>query len=114
MALVTIDYTTREVSAAGVIPQAHGEWILQKAGNLADQFSGFLKDKKYVIQDREPLFTEESREILKVSGVKPIKTLPMAPHLSCTLERFLRSIYHHWFHLPNIQRIEVGYYSENV
>ena len=92
MVLVTIDYATRKVNVAGIIQQAHGEWMLQKARNLADQFSGFLKDKKYLIHDRDPLFTEEFREILKASGIKPIRTLPMSPHLSCIVERFIRSI----------------------
>ena len=92
MVVVTIDYATRKVNVAGIIQQAHGEWMLQKARNLADQFSDFLKDKKYLIHDRDPLFTEEFREILKASGIKPIKTLPMAPHLNCVMERFVRSI----------------------
>ena len=30
--------------------------------------------------------------LLKDSGVKPIRTLPMAPHLNCMIERFIRSI----------------------
>ena len=68
MVVVTIDYAMRKVNVAGIIQQAHGEWTLQKARNLADQFSDFLKDKKYLIHDRDPLFTEEFREILKVSG----------------------------------------------
>jgi hypothetical protein len=54
--------------------------------------SGFLKDKKYLIHDRDPLFMEEFREVLKASGIKPIRTLPMAPHWSCIVERFIRSI----------------------
>jgi len=90
--LVSIDYATRKVDVAGIIQQAHGEWMLQKARNLADQFSGFLKDKKYLIHDRDPLFTEEFREILKASGIKPIRTLPRAPYLKCVVERFVRSI----------------------
>jgi putative transposase len=92
MVLVTIDYATRKVNVAGIIQRAHGEWMLQKARNLTDQFSGFLKDKKYLIHDRDPLFTEEFCQILKSSGIAPIRTLPMAPHLSCIVERFIRSI----------------------
>ncbi len=92
MVLVSIDYATRKVNVAGIIQQAHGEWMLQRARNLADQFSGFLKDKKYLIHDRDPLFTEEFREILKASGIKPIRTLPMSPHLNCVMERFVRSV----------------------
>ena len=92
MVLVSIHYATRKVEVVGIIQQAHEQWMLQKARNLADQLAGFLKDKKYLIHDRDPLFTEEFREILKASGIKPIKTLPMAPHLNCVVERFVRSI----------------------
>lgn len=42
--------------------------------------------------DRDPLFTEEFREILRSAGVKPICTLSMSPHLNCVLERFVRTI----------------------
>jgi len=63
MVLVTIDYATRKVNVAGIIQQAHGEWMLQKARNLADQFLGFLEGQEYLIRDRDPLFTEEFCEI---------------------------------------------------
>jgi len=92
MVLVSIDYATRKVEVVGIIQQAHGQWMRQKARVLTDQFTGFLKDKEYLIHDRDPLFTKEFRAILKSSGVKPIRTLPMSPHLNCVVERFVRSI----------------------
>ena len=79
--LVTIDYATRKVEIAGITRQPHGEWMKQMARNLTDPFSGFLRDKKYLIHDRDPLFTTAFRNILRESGVRPIRTLPMAPHL---------------------------------
>ena len=47
MVLLVIDYKTRKVEIAGIIPQAHGDWMKQIARNLTDPFNGFLKDKKY-------------------------------------------------------------------
>ncbi|MDH4201353.1 MAG: integrase core domain-containing protein [Phycisphaerae bacterium] len=90
--LVTIDYATRKVEVVGISHQPNGNWMKQMARNLTDPLSGFLRDKKYLIHDRDPLFTKEFRHILKDSGVKPIRTLPMAPHLNCMIERFVRSI----------------------
>ena len=90
--LVTIDYATRKVEVVGISQQPYGAWMSQMARNLTDHFSGFLKDKKYLIHDRDPLFTQEFRSILRSSGVKPIRTLPMSPHLNCLIERFIRSI----------------------
>jgi len=92
MVLVSIDYATRKVEVVGISQQPWGGWMKQMARNLTDPFSGFLRDKKYLIHDRDPLFTKEFRQILKASGVKPIKTLPMAPHLNPIVERFVRSI----------------------
>ncbi len=90
--LVCIDYATRKVEIAGISQQPYGEWMTQMARNLTDPLSGFLRDKKYLIHDRDPLFTKEFRRILRDSGVRPIRTLPMAPHLNCVIERFIRSI----------------------
>ncbi len=92
MVLVVIDYKTRKVEIAGIIQQAYGEWMVQMARNLTDPIDGFLKDKKFLIMDRDPVFTEKFRLILRDSDVRPIRTLPMAPHLNCVIERFIRSI----------------------
>ena len=56
MVLVVIDYSTRKVEVVGIIEQAHGDWMKQMAKNLTDPFCGFLKDKKYLIHDRDPLY----------------------------------------------------------
>ena len=70
MVLVVIDYSTRKVEVAGIIQQAHGDWMKQIAKNISDPFNGFLKDKKYLIHDRDSLFTQAFSEILKSSGIK--------------------------------------------
>ena len=57
MVLIVIDYKTRKVEVVGIIPQAHGDWIKQMARNLTDPICGFLKDKKYLVIDRDPLFS---------------------------------------------------------
>ena len=92
MVLVVIDYKTRKVEIAGIIPQANGEWMKQMARNLTGPIDGFLKDKKYLIHDRDPLFTKEFRAILRAGGVKPVKTTVASPNLNPFVERFVRSI----------------------
>lgn len=92
MVLVVIDYATRKVEIAGIIEQAHGKWMQQMAKNLTDPFSGFLKNKKYVVRDRDPLYTDAFIEVLKAGGVEAIKSMPLAPNFSPFVERFIRSI----------------------
>jgi hypothetical protein len=88
MVLVAIDYATRKVEIAGIIEQAHGEWMKQIAKNLTDPFVGFLKNKKYVIRDRDPLYTDAFIDILKAGGALPpffspahLRGVPSFPHL---------------------------------
>jgi putative transposase len=92
MILVVIDYSTRRVEVAGIIQQAYGDWMKQVAKNLTDPFGGFLKNNVYLIHDRDPLFTEGFRKMLESSGIKTVRTLPMAPNLTPVVERFIRSI----------------------
>ena len=94
MVLVVIDYKTRKVEIAGIIPQANGEWMKQIARNLTDPMNGFLRNKKYLIHDRDPLFTKEFKAILKAGGITCKKTSVASPNMSPFVERFIRSIKH--------------------
>ena len=94
MVLVVIDYKTRKVEIAGIIPQAYGDWMKQIARNLTDPIDGFLKNKKYLIHDRDPLFTKEFRAILKAGGITCKKTTVASPNMTPFVERFVRSIKH--------------------
>jgi len=92
MVLVAIEYSTRKVQVVGIIDQAYGSWMEQMARNLSDPFAGFLRDKRYLVHDRDTLFTKAFRRILKASGIKTVRTTPMSPNLSPMIERFIRSI----------------------
>ena len=94
MVLVAIDYKTRKIEIAGIIQQANGEWMKQIARNLSNSFNGFLKDKKYLIIDRDPLFTKDFIDILKAGGVQCVKTTVASPNLNPFVERVIQSIKH--------------------
>ena len=66
--------------------------MAQIARNITDCESGFLKDKKYLIHDRDPLFTKAFIEILNSSDVECIKLPPKSPNLNAYAERFVRTI----------------------
>jgi len=40
--LFVIQSATREVQIAGIVPEAHGEWLKQMARQLTDALDGFL------------------------------------------------------------------------
>jgi transposase InsO family protein len=64
----------------------------QVARNLTDAFEGLLTGKRYLIHDRDPLFTAEFLQTLESAGVKPVKLPPKSPNLNAHAERFVRSI----------------------
>src|SRR5204862_3168241 len=43
---------------------APGPWMDQMARNLLDAVNGFLRGKRYLIVDRDPLYTREFRDAL--------------------------------------------------
>ncbi len=91
MVLFAIDVATREVEILGIRPQPNGPWMEQIARNVSGE-RGFLVGKKYLIHDRDPLYTEKFASILKAVGVEPVKLPPRSPHLNAHAERFVRSV----------------------
>jgi putative transposase len=90
--LVVIDLATRRVEIAGIRADPDGDWMLQVVRNLTDAFDGFLKNKRFLIHDRDPLFTQTFRDLLKSTGVRPLRLPPKSPNLNAFCERFIRSI----------------------
>src|SRR4029453_8378268 len=76
LVLFLIDLSTRRVEIAGLAKRANGLWMSQLARNLNDAAEGFLVGKRYLIHDRDPLFTAEFLETLGTSGVKSVKLPP--------------------------------------
>jgi transposase InsO family protein len=48
--------------------------------------------KRYLIHDRDPLFTDEFLRTLKDADVESVKLPPRSPNLNAHAERFVRSI----------------------
>jgi len=90
--LFLIDLQTRRVEIAGIARRPDGEWMKQIARNLSDAEAGFLNGSRYLIHDRDPLFTHAFREPLKSSGVKTLKLPARSPDLNAYAERFVLSI----------------------
>ena len=90
--LFLIDLSTRKVEMAGLARQANGLWMTQIARNLTDAETGFLAGKRYLIHDRDPLFTGDFLETLRISGVRSVKLPARSPNLNAHAERFVRTI----------------------
>ncbi len=92
MVFFVIEVHTRRVKIAGVAPDTNGAWMNQVARNLTDCLDGFLVGKRYLIHDREPLYTAQFTETLAAAGVRCIKLPPKSPNLNAYAERWVKSI----------------------
>jgi len=92
MVLFFIDLATRQVQIAGIGSAANGLWMKQIARNLTDAEDGMLRRKRYLIHDRDPLFTAEFLELIATTGVKSVKLPPRSPNLNAHAERFVRTV----------------------
>jgi hypothetical protein len=91
MVLFFIELSTRKVEIAGIASVANGVWMEQIGRNLTDAVDGVLKGKRYLIHDRDPLFTAEFLKVLGESGVVSVKLPARSPNLNAYAERFVRT-----------------------
>ncbi len=87
-----IDLSTRRVTIAGITENPDGDWVVRAGRSLVDCFDGFLLKHRYLIHDRDPLFTTSFDAMLRSSGVEPIRLPPRSPNLNAYAERFVGSI----------------------
>ncbi len=90
--LFVMELSTRRVHIAGITCQPNKAWMRNIARHLTDAFDGFLLGTRYLILDRDPLFTEGFRDMLRDSGVKPLRLPARSPNLNAHAERFGLSI----------------------
>src|SRR5262249_19640790 len=62
--LFFMELSTRRVEVAGIASRANGLWMTQIVRNVTDDVDGFLKGKRYLIHDRDPLYTRDFLRML--------------------------------------------------
>ena len=87
-----IHLATRKVEIVGLAPIPDGIWMEQAARNLIDDFDGFLRGKRFLIHDRDPLYTKAFLDILSWGGVSSVRLPARSPNLDAYAERFVLSI----------------------
>jgi len=92
MVFFVIELATRKVEIVGIHADPCETQMVQWARNLTDSEDGFLKGKRILIHDRDPLFTKKFGETLRAAGVRALKLPKMSPNLSPYAERFVLAI----------------------
>jgi transposase InsO family protein len=92
MVLFFIELSTRRVQLGGIARCPNGFWMGKIARNITDCEDGFLKKNRYLIHDRDPLYTKDFLSLLDQSGIYSVKLPSRSPNLNAYAERFVRSI----------------------
>ncbi|HEX7423124.1 MAG TPA: integrase core domain-containing protein [Terriglobales bacterium] len=92
LVLFFIELSTRRVEIAGIATRANGFWMTQIARNLSDSVDGLFLGKRYLIHDRDPVFTVEFQSMLAEVGIQSVRLPPRSPNLNAYAERFVRTI----------------------
>jgi hypothetical protein len=66
--LVFIEHDTRRLHLAGVSSQLTGAWAVQQARNLAMDLGRRIETFKFLIHDRDPIFTRAFNEAFEASA----------------------------------------------
>jgi hypothetical protein len=90
--LFVIEIATRRVCFAGCTCNPDEDWMLQMGRNLTDSEDGFLKNKRYLLMDRDTKYSEAFRSMLKGADVEALRLPPKSPNLNAQIERFARTI----------------------
>lgn len=77
--LFFIHLKSRRVTVGGVTKYPTEDWMIQIGRNATDESSGFLKECRYVLHDRDTKFSASFCQTLTAAGVEPLKLPPRSP-----------------------------------
>jgi putative transposase len=80
--LFIIELSIRKVEIAGITPNPDGAFMAQIARNLVDCEDGFLRDKRYLMHDRDGKYTPQFIRILRDCGMTNVKLPRRSPNLN--------------------------------
>jgi transposase InsO family protein len=90
--LFIIDIATRRIHIAGTTTNPTSAWMAQIARNLTGCDTGFLTGKRYLIIDRDAIFSPRFKAVLEGVGIEILLTAYQAPNMNAHAERFVLSI----------------------
>jgi putative transposase len=85
--LVFTEHRSRRLHVAGVTAHPTGARAAQQARNLAMDLGDRLGALRFLIHDRDPVFTTAFGDVFKAEGLRIITTLPKTPRMNAICER---------------------------
>jgi putative transposase len=86
--LIFIEHATRRLHLGGITTNPTGEWVTQRARELAERFSGL----RFLIRDRDAKFTSSFDEVFLSEGIEVIRTPVRAPNANAICERVVGTL----------------------
>ena len=83
---------TRRITLAGITRHPTEAWMAQAARNAVDETSGCLRQRRYVLHDRDAKFCAAFDDVLRSAGVHCLTLPPRSPNLNAFAERWVRSV----------------------
>jgi putative transposase len=90
--LVFIEHGTRRLHLAGVTARPTAAWAAQQARNLAMDLDDRLGTMRFLIHDRDPVFTTTFGEVFMAEGLRIIPGLPRTPRMNAICERVIGTL----------------------
>jgi hypothetical protein len=79
--LFFIDIASRSVHIGGVTSHPDDSWMTQVARNITDVRDGFLRDKRYLLLDRDTKYSAAFRGTITRAGIEVVRLPPRSPNL---------------------------------
>ena len=94
MVFFVIEIKTRAIHIAGIRVAPDADWTKQVARNLVDPepIDGFLRNAKFLVHDRDPLFNRAWSQLLGNAGVSCVAIPAQSPNCIPYAERFVRTV----------------------
>ncbi|MET9248787.1 integrase core domain-containing protein [Nonomuraea sp. NPDC003709] len=90
--LVFIEHGTRRLRLGGVSAHPTGAWMVQQVRNLVMGLGERIAGLRFLIHDRDPLFTVAVREVFTAEGLWTITILPRTPRMNAVCERAIGAL----------------------
>ncbi|MGW4967436.1 integrase core domain-containing protein [Nonomuraea sp. NPDC004186] len=90
--LVFIEHGTRRLHLGGVTARPTGAWTVQQARNLVMDLGERIAELRFLIHDRDPLFSSAFREVFAAEGFRIIATMPQTPRMNAICERVIGTL----------------------
>ncbi|WP_202609528.1 integrase core domain-containing protein [Herbidospora solisilvae] len=87
-----IEHATRAVHVVGVTAPPTGAWVAQQARNLVMKLTDRAEGIKFLIRDRDAMFTAVFDEVFTSLGARVIMTPVRAPRANAIAERWVGTV----------------------